>query len=149
MAAEECYDENYTQQGINFANIALSILDNCDSVNERMQIQFQDTLALLYSDTKENWLKAKTLTLKRLKEIPISFPDDNGLLGYEYYVLATVLFKGDENEKEALNAAEKSFALLSGIPEADRTPDIQKKLNNAEALLNNIRKWFEENSDID
>ena len=146
MAAEECYDENYTQQGINFANIALSILDNCDSVNERMQIQFQDTLALLYSDTKENWLKAKTLTLKRLKEIPISFPDDNGLLGYEYYVLAIILFKGDENEKEALNAAESAFAVLSGIPDADRTPEIQKKIINAKALLNNIRKWFEENS---
>ena len=146
MAAEECYDENYTQQGINFANIALSILDNCDSVNERMQIQFQDTLALLYSDTKENWLKAKTLTLKRLKEIPISFPDDNGLLGYEYYVLAIILFKGDENEKEALNAAESAFSVLSGIPDADRTPEIQKKIINAKALLNNIRKWFEENS---
>lgn len=149
MAAEECYDENYTQQGIDYANTALAILDKCDPDNERMHIQYQDTLALLYSDTKEDWPRAKKVAQKQLKDITQSFPDDNELLGYEYYILATILFKGDEYEKEALNAAEKSFALLSDIPKSGRTPEIQKKIENADGLLNRIRKWFEENSDID
>ena len=149
MAAEECYDENYTQQGIAYATTALNSLDICAPDNEKMHIQYQDTLALLYSDTKEHWPKAKKMTLKQLKDISYSFPDANDLLGYEYYVLATILFKGDENEKEALSAAEKAFELLSTIPKTERMPDIQKKINNAEALLNNIRKWFEENDESD
>ena len=148
-AAVECYDENYTKKGIGYAKTALSYLEKNNPEDVRLLIQFQDTLALLYSDTKEDWPKAKAIAERQLKEIKDIFPDDKDLLGYEYYVLATIYFIGDEYESEALSAAEKSYELLSVIPESDRTPEIQKRIKNSSILLSNIRKWFEENADTD